>query len=121
MRAQLKTSTAGGPQSAWAIDVVRGEYDRFIGDLERADGLRGAAALAARSQLMLTWLRFRSDHVGLPRELLPEDWPRLTVARRFAERYDELGPEAETRMRLHVGALAPELAASVRARRLAVD
>jgi phenylacetic acid degradation operon negative regulatory protein len=121
MRAQLKTSTAGGPQSAWALDVVRREYDRFVRDLEQADGLRGAAALAARSQLMLTWLRFRSDHVGLPGELLPEDWPRLSVARRFAERYDELGPEAEGRMRLHVGALAPELAASVRARRLAID
>lgn len=118
MRADLQTSIPGGPQSAWDLEAVLREYERFVGDLEDADALRGAAALAARSRLMLTWLRFRSEHVGLPGELLPQDWPRPAVSRRFAERYDQLGPEAEDRMRQHVGTVSPELTGLVRARRL---
>ncbi len=119
MRARLETSIPGGPQSAWNLDAIRRRYEEFTDDLGRGDEPRGAAALAERSRLVLTWLRFRGLDVGLPGELLPQDWPRVMVRRRFAQRYDRLGPEAEDRMRRHVGAISPELARAVRARRLA--
>lgn len=121
MRARLETSMSGGPQAAWDLDAARREYDIFAAELERTTALTGAAALAERSRLMLTWQRFRSLDVGLPREVLPEGWPRVSVRRLFAQRYDDLGPEAEDRMRVHVGAISPDLVGTVRMRRLLVD
>lgn len=118
MRARLQTSIAGGPQAAWDLDAARREYDGFVGELGRGNGLGGAAALAERSRLMLTWQRFRGLDVGLPREVLPEGWPRVSVRRMFAQRYDTLGPAAEDRMREHVGAISPELVGAIRMRRL---
>jgi phenylacetic acid degradation operon negative regulatory protein len=67
---------------------------------------------------MLTWQVFRGVDVGLPIELLPAAWPRVEVRRLLAARYDGLGPLAEKRMRMHVSAIAPELADAVTVRRL---
>jgi phenylacetic acid degradation operon negative regulatory protein len=78
-------------------------------------------ALAERSRLMLTWQGFRGVDVGLPVELLPAAWPRGEVRALFAARYDGLGPLAEERMRMHVGAIEPDLAGAVTARRLSVE
>lgn len=118
MRASVDTTTPGGPQSVWDLDEARHEYRAFDAELADSSPREGAAALAERSRLMLTWQRFRGLDVGLPREVLPEEWPRVAVRERFARRYDELGPEAEARMRDHVRAISPELVGAVKTRRL---
>ena len=119
MRARLETTVDGGPQSAWDLDAVREEYDRFAERFGGAAKLRGADALAERSRLMLAWQRFRGLDAGLPLAVLPEGWPRVAVRRMFAQRYDGLGPAGEERMLEHIGAISPELAGFVRMRRLA--
>lgn len=118
MRAGVETSTPAGPRAAWDLEEARREYDAFAVDLARAGTAQGAEALAERSRLMLGWQRFRGLDAGLPREVLPDGWPRAAVRARFAQRYDELGEEAEARMRAHVGAIAPELVGVISSRRL---
>ena len=118
MRASVETATPGGPQSVWDLDDARREYRAFELDLADSPLREGAAALAERSRLMLTWQRFRGIDVGLPREVLPENWPRVAVREQFARRFDDLGPEAEARMRDHVRAISPELEDAVKVRRL---
>jgi phenylacetic acid degradation operon negative regulatory protein len=121
MRASLETSAEGGPQGAWDLDAARLEYDAFLADLAHEPEVDAAGALAARSRLMLTWQRFRILDVGLPWEVLPPGWPRVPARALFAQRYNELGPLAEDRMRAHVAAISPDLAGSVRTRRLAIS
>jgi phenylacetic acid degradation operon negative regulatory protein len=118
MRASVETSAPGGPQAAWDLDEARREYGRFAAELSDTSELTGAEALSERSRLMLTWQRFRGIDVGLPREVLPDGWPRVAVREQFARRYDDLAPEAEERMRAHVGAISPELVGAIRRRRL---
>ena len=118
MRASVETSTPDGPRAAWDLDEARREYDAFAAELGGTRAQQGAAALAERSRLMLGWQRFRGLDAGLPREVLPEGWPRAAVRAHFARRYDDLGAEAEERMRAHVGAIAPELVGMIRERRL---
>ncbi|WP_137846371.1 PaaX family transcriptional regulator C-terminal domain-containing protein [Microbacterium sp. 2FI] len=120
MRASVETSTPDGPRSAWDLDEARREYDAFASELAESRGEAGPLALAERSRLMLGWQRFRGLDAGLPREVLPEGWPRVAVRAEFARRYDDLGPDAEERMRAHVGAIAPELVGAITQRRLSV-
>lgn len=119
MRASLETSLPAGPQGAWDLASAASLYESFRAELESvAPTATAAEALAQRSRLMLTWQGFRGVDVGLPIELLPPAWPRFDVRALFAARYDDLGPAAEERMRQHVSAIAPELAAAVTSRRL---
>lgn len=118
MRATLETSF-DGPQRAWDLAAVARQYAEFEADVKNgADAADPAVALCERSRLMLAWQAFRGLDAGLPAELLPAPWPRAATRRLFAERYDELAPGAEARMREHVAAISPELAASVTERRL---
>ena len=119
MRATLETSLPAGAQGAWDLAAAAALYDSFRAELESVrEPAADADALAQRSKLMLTWQGFRAVDVGLPVELLPPAWPRFAVRRLLASRYDDLGPSAEERMRQHVSAIAPELAAVVTSRRL---
>jgi phenylacetic acid degradation operon negative regulatory protein len=119
MRASLETSLPAGPQGAWDLAAAAALYESFRAELEAVrPATTEAQALTERSRLMLAWQGFRGVDVGLPIELLPPAWPRVDVRRLFAERYDQLGPQAEERMRMHVRAIAPELADAVTARRL---
>jgi len=119
MRATLETSF-DGPQRAWDLAAVARQYAEFEADVKNgADAADPAVALCERSRLMLAWQAFRGLDAGLPAELLPAPWPRAATRRLFAERYDELAPGAEARVREHVAAISPELAASVTERRLA--
>jgi phenylacetic acid degradation operon negative regulatory protein len=119
MRASLETSLPAGPQGAWDLAAAAALYESFRAELEAVrPATTEAQALTERSRLMLAWQGFRGVDVGLPIELLPPAWPRIDVRRLFADRYDQLGPQAEERMRMHVCAIAPELANAVTARRL---
>lgn len=117
MRARLDRSAAG-PQTAWDLSSTRLRYEEFMAELGSVVDLRGSAALAERSRLMLMWQRFRTLDAGLPLELLPAEWPRGAARHGFVACYNELGPAAEERMREHVAAISPELSSLVRRRRL---
>lgn len=121
MRARLHTSLPEGPQAAWDLASTRREYAAFMRDLGADVSIRGAAALSERSRMMLRWQRFRALDVGLPRELLPVEWPRSAARRSFVDCFNALGPAAEERMREHVASIAPELSSLVRRRRLSPD
>lgn len=118
MRARLDRSLPEGPQAAWDPGATRRLYEQFTAEVGSCPGLRGAAALAARSRVMLMWQRFRTLDVGLPLELLPTQWPRSAARQRFVHCFNGLGPAAEERMREHVAAISPELSSLVCERRL---
>lgn len=122
MRATLETSIAGGPQSAWALDDVAGEYRRFAADIEAAAlPAEPVAAFRERMRVMLGWQAFRMRDTGIPAELLPADWPRVSTRRAWALRYNELADGAEARMRSLVSEIDGGLAALVSRRRMAAD
>ncbi|WP_448809098.1 PaaX family transcriptional regulator [Agromyces bauzanensis] len=119
MRARLTSSHPGGPQTAWDIAGIRRQYDAFLSVLDDGGVPDGAVAtFAERSRLSLAWQNFRDVDVWLPSDLLPADWPRVRCRRRFAERFNRLGPVAEDRMRQHVSQIDPGLAEHVTPRRL---
>lgn len=119
MRATLESSMPAAPQSAWPVERIAEHYRVFERILETADtSATGATALAQRSAAMLEWQGYRQADPALPTALLPADWPRARVRRLVGEVLDTLGPEAESRMRAHVGAVDPALSGLVTERRL---
>lgn len=120
MRATLETSIAGGPQSAWALSEVAGEYRRFAAEIDAAPvPADPVAAFRERMRVMLGWQAFRVRDTGMPAELVPADWPRVPTRRAWARRYDELAAAAEARMRALVSEIDPGAAALVSRRRMA--
>ncbi|TDN91224.1 PaaX family transcriptional regulator C-terminal domain-containing protein [Microbacterium sp. BK668] len=119
MRATLETSIAGGPQSAWDLDDVAAEYRRFAasvgGEVELGDPV---AAFRERMRIMLGWQAFRVRDTGMPAELVPADWPRVSTRRAWARRYNALGECAEQRMRGLVAEIDAGLAELVSRRRM---
>jgi phenylacetic acid degradation operon negative regulatory protein len=111
---------AGAPITAWDLDDLRAEYDRFVAGhaplLERVRrGRVGAAeALVARTALMDQWRNFPNLDPELPDRFLPPGWPRRRARDIFAEVYNGLGPPAEGRVRETLAAHAPHLAGFVR-------
>jgi phenylacetic acid degradation operon negative regulatory protein len=114
--------TAGGgrdPINAWDLDGLRVTYERLLAEFgplrERArSGQVGTAeALVARTALMDSWRNLPNLDPELPRELLPQPWPRDDARRLFLELYDGLAPLAEARVRQVVAAHDTDLAALV--------
>jgi phenylacetic acid degradation operon negative regulatory protein len=119
MRAHLETSIEGGPQAAWDLDAVAQQYREFADTLGAANARASAVdAFAVRTRLMLAWQAFRVLDTGMPAELLPDGWPRMSTRRAWARRYDELGEAAEERVRELVGAIGHGLPQLVTTRRL---
>jgi len=122
MRATLETSIAGGPQSAWALDDVAREYRRFAAEIEAAPiPADPVAAFRERMRVMLGWQALRVRDTGMPAELVPADWPRVSTRQAWARRYNALAEGAEARMRALVSEIDGELAALVTRRRMAED
>lgn len=107
------------PINAWDLDGLRVTYERLLEEFgplrERArSGRVGTAeALVARTALMDSWRNLPNLDPELPRELLPQPWPRDEARRLFVELYDGLAPLAEARVRQVVAAHDTELAALV--------
>lgn len=70
---------------AWDVDGIADAYRRWLSDARKlvADSPGGAGvdpvddmtAYAARSRLVHEWRKFLFSDPGLPRRLLPDDWP----------------------------------------------
>lgn len=121
MRATLQTTVAGGAQSAWDLEEIAAEYRRFAAAMGSGAPDGPVAAFAERTRLMLGWQSFRLLDTGMPVELVPGDWPRVTTRRAWARRYNDLADAAESRVRAIVGGIDPDLAERVTSRRMAVE
>lgn len=106
----------GSPRSAFDLTAVAQAYRDFATGYEplleriRTGGIGSAEAFIARTTLMSDWNALRHLDPDLPRELLPEDWPRPRARGVYVEIYDSLGPLAELRFKQIVSEIAPELA-----------
>jgi phenylacetic acid degradation operon negative regulatory protein len=103
------------PVSAWDLMPLRSQYDHFMTTFAplqqqmRAGLMTDRDALVARIQVAYRWFVIATVDPDLPAELLPSDWPRNAARDIFAELYDQLGSQAETRVREIVHSFAPEL------------
>lgn len=106
----------GRPQRAWDLSDLYVRYERFaqatrrLRDRIAADAMTPEDALIARTQLMDEWRSFPALDPDLPRELLPDSWPRARARDLFITTYDVLGPLAQTRVRQVIARHAPDLA-----------
>jgi phenylacetic acid degradation operon negative regulatory protein len=84
---------------AWDVEGLARAYTRWQADAESLVSAAGATpddeqAFAARSRLVHEWRKFLFLDPGLPRELLPGDWPGDTAATFFDGQSARLLPAA---------------------------
>ena len=84
---------------AWDVDGLARSYSRWHEDAEELVSVAGPEpddeqAFAARSRLVHEWRKFLFLDPGLPRELLPEDWPGDRAADYFDAESERLLPAA---------------------------
>ena len=90
------------PSEVWPLAEIRDQYREFIAELRpvvyrlRAGMVSPAEALKLSVSLVGRWRGFPTVDPDLPRQYLPEDWPRREARRLFVEVHDAcLGPAAE--------------------------
>ena len=85
--------------AAWDLDALARNYRRWQAEAERLVADDGAAltdeqAFAIRSRLVHEWRKFLFQDPGLPRQLLPAQWPGDTAAAFFDSQATRLLPAA---------------------------
>jgi phenylacetic acid degradation operon negative regulatory protein len=74
---------------AWDLAVLGADYAEFVARwrpvVSAVDGAAPAEAFAASQRLLHAWRKFLFRDPGLPRELLPPDWPGFAAAAFFDE------------------------------------
>jgi phenylacetic acid degradation operon negative regulatory protein len=106
----------GFPQHAWDLDDLHATYEAFIAYAQRlreralAGQISPVEALVARTRVMDEWRTFPGLDPDLPRELLPDAWPRAAGRELFIATYDLLGPLAAHRVRQIIARYSQELA-----------
>jgi phenylacetic acid degradation operon negative regulatory protein len=81
----------------WDVDALRRAYQRWIAEAEVLVGEAPESdegAFAARSRLVHEWRKFLFRDPGLPRTLLPDDWPGDRAAALFDAESQRLLPAA---------------------------
>lgn len=100
---ELGESVGRDPVEAWDTAAIAERYDAFIRRWEpvrgRVGGITGAEAVRTRTEVMDTYRRLPVLDPGLPRVLLPADWPRDPARELFAALYDGLAAAAEDHVR----------------------
>jgi len=82
------------PSEVWPLAEIRDQYKEFIAELRpvvyrlRAGMVRPAEALKLSVSLLGRWRGFPTVDPDLPREYLPDDWPRREARRLFIEVHD---------------------------------
>lgn len=89
--------TLGFVRRAWNLEEVGQAYARWLVEAQHISGeARESAAdeqaYAARSRLVHEWRKFLFLDPGLPRELLPDDWPGHAAAQLFDAESSRLLP-----------------------------
>jgi phenylacetic acid degradation operon negative regulatory protein len=84
---------------AWDLAALGRDYARFTAEHETAvsavDGSSPPEAFAASQRLLHEWRKFLFRDPGLPRELLPPDWPGLAAAEFFDRHTARLAPAVD--------------------------
>jgi phenylacetic acid degradation operon negative regulatory protein len=97
----------------WDLETLAREYaefnDAYRPLLRRSTRLSGAAALVARTDLVVAYGHFPFRDPRLPSELLPEPWPGLEAYDTFRAAHGRLGAAARTYVSSVVGRAVPEL------------
>ncbi|MBO9579016.1 MAG: PaaX family transcriptional regulator [Microbacteriaceae bacterium] len=112
----LAGAGARRPQEAWDLEALSEEYHRFIDEAERLTSAVEAGrfdptqALVQRTRFADDWIELASSDPDLPRELLPEDWPRGRARSAFVSTHGALGARAIERVVAAIEASAPDLA-----------
>jgi phenylacetic acid degradation operon negative regulatory protein len=108
------------PADVWPLAEIRDQYRAFIAELRpvvyrlRAGMVGPAEALKLSVSLVGRWRGFPTVDPDLPREYLPEGWPRREARRLFTEVHDACVAPATERVRTIVQAYDPDAAAAVR-------
>lgn len=82
------------PSEVWPLAEIRDQYRKFISELRpvvyrlRAGMVGPAEALKLSVSLVGRWRGFPTVDPDLPREYLPDDWPRREARRLFVEVHD---------------------------------
>ena len=84
---------------AWDVEGLGRAYSRWLADAESLVSTAGTdpddeTAFAARSRLVHEWRKFLFLDPGLPRALLPDDWPGEKAAEFFDAESERLRPGA---------------------------
>lgn len=95
--AQHQADDAALIRRAWDLNAIGRSYERWLADARRlVEGLRDDApdeeVFAVRSSLVHEWRKFLFTDPGLPRALLPEDWPGDAAAAYFNDAAARLLP-----------------------------
>jgi phenylacetic acid degradation operon negative regulatory protein len=84
---------------AWDLHALGRDYAAFVTEWESrmstVDGSVPASAFAASQHLLHAWRKFLFRDPGLPKELLPPDWPGTVAAEFFDRHTARLAPAAE--------------------------
>jgi phenylacetic acid degradation operon negative regulatory protein len=101
--------SVGLVRRAWDVEGLARAYRRWLDDAEMLVAGAGVTedderAFATRSRLVHEWRKFLFLDPGLPRELLPQDWPGDKAAEFFDSETERLRPAAT---RFVDGCLAP--------------
>lgn len=91
--------SVGLVRRAWDVEGLARSYSRWLADTEALVATAGPDpddehAFATRSRLVHEWRKFLFLDPGLPRELLPQDWPGDTAAAFFDAESRRLLPAA---------------------------
>ncbi|MFL5860029.1 MAG: PaaX family transcriptional regulator C-terminal domain-containing protein [Solirubrobacteraceae bacterium] len=73
---------------AWALDVVRAQYEVFVEDFGRVRATSAKACFRQQTLLVHAWRRFPFLDPDLPAPLLPSGWPRQRAHDLFASRHE---------------------------------
>lgn len=83
---------------AWDLDTLGADYTAFVAQwrprVSAVDGSVPAEAFAESQRLLHAWRKFLFRDPGLPKELLPADWPGRVAAEFFDEHTARLAPAA---------------------------
>lgn len=107
------------PAEIWPLAEIRELYATFIAELRpvvyrlREGMVAPAEALRLSVSLLGRWRGFPTVDPDLPREYLPDDWPRREARRLFVAVHDACVAPATEHVRNVVGRYDPEAAAAV--------
>jgi len=107
------------PSEVWPLGEIRDQYKRFVAELRpvvyrlRAGMVGPAEALKLSVSLVGRWRGFPTVDPDLPRQYLPDDWPRREARRRFVEVHDACVAPATEHVRTIVRSYDPEAADAV--------
>jgi phenylacetic acid degradation operon negative regulatory protein len=104
------------PIDAWALEEMEAQYHPFIETYGQSippnEALSPGEAFKLRTEIMDAWRAFPWNDPGLPRELLPPDFPLLTARKLFLSAYNSLAGPALEHVQAVIQAEAPGAAGS---------